>query len=88
MPAPPPPPPAANYNMQAGIADMVAHGLSANVSLSGTVTVGGISTPVTGSGTYVLTAGAITLIFPKLISVRGHTQRKIDLAARLWHKAA
>jgi hypothetical protein len=46
-----PPPPSANYNMQAGIANMVAHGLTANVTLSGTAN----SVPFTGTGTYTLT---------------------------------
>jgi hypothetical protein len=45
------------YNLQAGIANMVTHGLMANVSLSGTVVINGTSVPVTGSGTYTLSAG-------------------------------
>jgi len=45
------------YNMQAGIANLVTHGLTANVTFSGTVTVSGTSTAVTGSGTYTLAAG-------------------------------
>jgi hypothetical protein len=45
------------YNLQAGIANMVAHGLTVNVTFSGTVTVNGTSTAVTGSGTYTLAAG-------------------------------
>lgn len=50
-------PVATDFNLKAGIAGMVAHGLTANVSLSGTVMVNGTSTPFTGSGTYTLTAG-------------------------------
>jgi len=38
--------------LQAGMAKMVANGLSSNVALSGTVTVNGVSTPFTGSGTF------------------------------------
>jgi hypothetical protein len=45
------------YNLQAGIANMVAHGLTVNVTFSGTVQVNGTSTAVTGSGTYTLAAG-------------------------------
>lgn len=52
------PPPAASYNLQAGITNMVAMGLSANVSLTGSVTTNGVSTPFTGSGTYTLSKGA------------------------------
>jgi hypothetical protein len=52
------PPPAASFNLQAGIANMVAHGLSANVGLSGSVTTNGVSTPFTGTGTYTLSQGA------------------------------
>lgn len=51
------PPPAASYNLQAGIANMVAMGLSANVGLSGSVTASGVTTPFTGSGTYTLSKG-------------------------------
>jgi hypothetical protein len=43
--------------MQAGITGMVAHGLTSNVTLSGTVTVNGSSVPYTGTGTYTLTPG-------------------------------
>jgi hypothetical protein len=45
------------FNLQAGITNMVTHGLSANVALSGSVVVSGTSTAVTGSGTYTLSAG-------------------------------
>jgi hypothetical protein len=45
------------FNLQAGIANMVTHGLSANVALSGSVVINGTSTSVTGSGTYTLSAG-------------------------------
>ncbi len=48
----PMPPPAADFDLQAGMAKMVANGLSSNVALSGTVTVNGVSTPFTGSGTF------------------------------------
>jgi hypothetical protein len=46
------PPPVADFDLQAGMANMVADGLSANVALSGTVTVKGVSTAFTGSGTF------------------------------------
>ena len=46
-----------SFNLQAGIANMVTHGLTVNVTFSGTVTVNGASTAVTGSGTYTLAAG-------------------------------
>jgi hypothetical protein len=45
-------PPPANFDLQAGMAKMVSNGLSANVGLSGTVTVNGVSTAFTGSGTF------------------------------------
>jgi len=41
-----------SYDLQTGIAKMVTDGLSANVSLSGTVVVNGVSTAFTGSGTF------------------------------------
>jgi hypothetical protein len=44
--------PNANYNLQAGMAEMVTDGLSSNVVLSGMVTVNGVSTAFTGSGTF------------------------------------
>ena len=44
--------PNANYNLQAGMAEMVTDGLSSNVALSGMVTVNGVSTAFTGSGTF------------------------------------
>ncbi|HEY2464182.1 MAG TPA: hypothetical protein VGI32_08985 [Steroidobacteraceae bacterium] len=50
---PMPGPGSSEYNMQAGINNMVAMGLTSNVNLSGTVNVSGVSTPFTGSGTYV-----------------------------------
>jgi len=45
-------PSSANFDLQAGIAKMVTNGLSANVSLSGSVSVNGVSTPFTGVGTF------------------------------------
>jgi hypothetical protein len=50
--APMQPPPPANFDLQAGMAKMVANGLSSNVALSGTATVNGVSTAFTGSGTF------------------------------------
>jgi hypothetical protein len=44
--------PNANYDLQAGMAEMVTDGLSSNVALSGMVTVNGVSTAFTGSGTF------------------------------------
>jgi hypothetical protein len=46
-----------NYNLQAGIAEMVTDGLSANVALSGTVTTNGVSTAFTGTGTFTRPPG-------------------------------
>lgn len=46
------PPQTANFDMQAGMAEMAANGLSANVTLSGMVMVNGVSTAFTGSGTF------------------------------------
>jgi hypothetical protein len=43
----------ANYDLQAGMAKMVTDGLSANVALSGTVTVNGVSTAFTGTGSFM-----------------------------------
>jgi hypothetical protein len=51
-PATPMSPPPANFDLQAGMAKMVANGLSSNVALSGTVSVNGGSTAFTGSGTF------------------------------------
>src|ERR1700723_4014186 len=48
----PMPPPAVNFDLQAGMAEMVTNGLSSNVALSGTVMVNGVSTAFTGSGTF------------------------------------
>ena len=45
-------PSSANFDLQTGIAKMVTNGLSANVSLSGMVSVNGVSTAFTGSGTF------------------------------------
>jgi hypothetical protein len=50
--APAMPPPAANFDLQAGMAEMVTNGLNSNVTLSGTVMVNGVSTAFTGSGTF------------------------------------
>jgi len=46
------PPSTGNFDVQAGIAKMVANGLSSNVSLDGTVAVNGVSTAFSGSGTF------------------------------------
>ncbi|MDP9008490.1 MAG: hypothetical protein M3N91_07250 [Pseudomonadota bacterium] len=46
------PPSSSNFDLQAGIAKMVTNGLSANVNLSGTVSVNGVSTTFAGSGTF------------------------------------
>jgi len=51
------PPQSDNFNLRAGILDMVANGLNANVALSGTVTTNGVSTPFTGSGTFMRPPG-------------------------------
>jgi hypothetical protein len=45
-------PSSANFDLQTGMAKMVTNGLSANVALSGTVVVNGVSTAFTGSGTF------------------------------------
>jgi hypothetical protein len=50
--APMQPPPPTNFDLQAGMAKMVANGLSSNVALSGTVSINGVSTAFTGSGTF------------------------------------
>jgi hypothetical protein len=56
-------PPPATYNLQAGIANMVQKGLSANVSLTGSVTVNGTATPFNGTGTYTLSAAGSSTTF-------------------------
>jgi len=48
------------FNLQTGVANMVANGLKANVSLSGSVNVNGVSTSVTGSGMYTQAPSAST----------------------------
>ena len=53
-------PPASTYDLQAGMANMVTSGLSANVTLSGTVNVNGVSTPFTGTGTFTRAAAVST----------------------------
>jgi hypothetical protein len=50
-------PSSANYDLQTGIANMVATGLSANVALSGTTIVNGVSRAFTGSGTFTRAPG-------------------------------
>ncbi|HUI59964.1 MAG TPA: hypothetical protein VLX90_07065 [Steroidobacteraceae bacterium] len=50
-------PPPTDFNMKAGVTNMVAHGLMANVTLSGTAVANGASNDFTGSGTYSLSAG-------------------------------
>jgi hypothetical protein len=52
------PPPSDNFNLRAGLLDMIDNGLSTNVSLSGTVTTNGVSTAFTGSGTFTRPPGA------------------------------
>ncbi len=49
----PMPPSPANFDLQAGMAEMVTDGLSSNVALSGTVTANGVSTAFTGSGNFM-----------------------------------
>ena len=51
------PAPSANYDLQTGIANMVTSGLSANVALSGTASVNGVSHAFTGSGTFTRAPG-------------------------------
>lgn len=51
------PPPTATFDLQAGMAKMVTNGLSSNVALSGSVTVNGVSTAFTGSGTFTRPSG-------------------------------
>jgi len=46
------PPTSGNFDLQAGMAKMVTNGLSSNVALSGSVTVNGVSTAFTGTGTF------------------------------------
>ncbi len=55
------PPPPTDYNLQAGFSNLLATGLSANVSLSGTVIVNGSSVPFTGSGTYTRSPGTTAM---------------------------
>jgi hypothetical protein len=50
-------PSSANYDLQTGIANMLTNGLSANVALSGTVSVNGVSQAFTGSGTFTRPPG-------------------------------
>jgi hypothetical protein len=50
-------PSSANYDLQTGIANMVTTGLSANVALSGTTIVNGVSSAFTGSGTFIRAPG-------------------------------
>jgi hypothetical protein len=54
----PTPSPQGSYNLQAAMAALVKSGLSANVNLSGTAIVNGISNPFTGTGTLTLSPGA------------------------------
>jgi hypothetical protein len=55
----------AQYNLQTGIANMVSKGLSANVSMSGTVNATSTTpaAPFTGSGTYTLSAAGAATTF-------------------------
>jgi hypothetical protein len=55
-----PPPPPTTFNLQAGVGNMLAHGLSVNVTLSGTVNVNGTSQPFTGTGAYSRSPGSST----------------------------
>jgi hypothetical protein len=54
-------PPAATYNLQAGYTHLVNTGLTANVTLSGTAFVNGVSTPFTGTGTLTLSPAVSTI---------------------------
>jgi len=56
---------ATQYNLQAGIANMVAKGLSVNVSMSGTVNATSTTpaAPFTGTGTYSLSAAGASTTF-------------------------
>jgi hypothetical protein len=55
-------PPAVTYNLQAGYTHLINTGLTANVTLSGTALVNGVSVPFTGTGTLTL-APAVSTIF-------------------------
>lgn len=46
-----------SYNLQLGIANMVADGFTVNVTLSGSVTINGVSTGLSGAGTYTFSPG-------------------------------
>lgn len=47
-----------SYDLAAGVSGLVTKGMKANIALSGTLTIGGVATPVTGTGTVTLTAAA------------------------------
>jgi len=53
----PSPSPQSNFDLQTAVAALVKSGLTASVSLSGTVIVNGTSNPVTGTGTLTLSPG-------------------------------
>lgn len=55
MPIPKPTP--TDFNLQAGYVNLVNSGLSAKVTLSGTLTVNATAMPFTGTGTYTLSPG-------------------------------
>jgi hypothetical protein len=54
-------PPAVTYNLQAGYTHLINTGLTANVTLSGTALVNGVSVPFTGTGTLTLSPAVSTI---------------------------
>lgn len=66
-------PSSANYDLQTGIANMVTNGLSANVALSGTASVSGVSHTFTGSGTFTRAPGVSATFNATLASSQATT---------------
>jgi hypothetical protein len=52
------PGPSNTYDIAAGVSWLVAHGMQANLAVSGSVTVNGVAMPLTGTGTLALAVGA------------------------------
>ena len=46
------------YDLAAGVSGLVTKGMKANLAISGTLTISGVVTPITGTGTLALTAAA------------------------------